>query len=206
MPSHRIDPCAGPSASTSLLSLLLRPRWPYVLGAIAGPLLGICLLVLLATLHLTWRGSGTAGFLATVGGVIASTLLGIAWFGVLRGGHSGVGPVAGSFAYPLATIYAVFHPEWRDMFANAALITGALAAFGWGHVAAPSRGIVRMLATTAAMLWSFLFLGVLARWPVPGVIVTTAFVALALLCIALAFSFPPLRLATSRYRPEGSWD
>lgn len=184
-----------PTTSRSLL--ILRPRWPYRLGAIAGPLLGLCVLLALAAPWLPGRSVETAAAVAQIGIVLAELLLGIAWIGVLRAGQGGAGPIAGSFAYPLVLAYLSLDRE-HDPITILALLIGAFAAFAWGHAAAPLGALGRGFAVVTATLWSVLFVAVLKQWAVPEAIQILAMVALALTGIGLAASFLWLRYAAPR--------
>jgi hypothetical protein len=201
MSSHRFD-LHDPSASDSFSFLFFRPGWPYVLGAIAGPMFGISMLIFLAAAHTHGNGGEAAALLAILGSTLASLFLGIAWFGVLRGGQGGAGPLVGSCALPLAIGYLYLDRGSYDLNTAGALIVGALAAFGWGHVAAPGGAVLRGCAAGSAVLWSLLFVAVVRRWDMPTGLVGISFVALSLAALCLAFSFPRLQYAPPRDAPH----
>lgn len=204
MTPHHFDLEDDPSASDSLSFLIPLPGWPYILGAIAGPAFGCNLLLFLAAARMRADAGEGLALLAVFGAALAGMLLGIAWFGVRRDGQGGAGPLAGSFAFPLAVAYLYFSRGSHGSDTAAALATGALAVFGWGHAAAPCNPVIRGLAVVGAVMWSLLFAAAVGRWDIPNTLVLLSIVELSLTSILLAFSFSKLRYVSPRRAPQRS--
>jgi hypothetical protein len=141
-------------------------------------------------------------------------LLGLAWLGVVRGGQGGLGPLAGSFAFPLAVAYAYLERDSHDMRTTVALIVGSLAAFALGHVAAPCDALLRGLAAVSALLWSLVFVAVVKQWDTANALHVLSLIALVLTSVCLVISFLQLRHAplrqdriapVDRVEPEGTY-
>ena len=215
MSPHRFD-LHDPAASTWSWFLVPRPQWPYTLGAIAGPTFGLSLLLFLTAAYLPGDSGATIGLLSILGATLGAVLLGVAWLGVVRGGQGGLGPLAGSFAFPLAVAYAYLERASHDIRTTAALIAGALAAFAWGHVAAPCDALLRGLAAVSALLWSLVFVAVVKQWDTANALHVLCLIALALTSVCLVISFLQLRHApprqdldrmapVDRVEPEGTY-
>lgn len=197
MSPHRFD-LHDLSASTRAWFLVPRPRWPYNLGAIAGPLFGLGLLLFLTAAYVPEGSAATVGLLGFLAATLGAVLLGLAWLGVMRNGHGGLGPLAGSFAFPLAVAHAYLERDTYDMRTTMALIVGSLAAFAWGHVAAPCDALLRGLAAVSALLWSLVFVAVLTQWDPANAVHVLCLIALALTSVCLVISFLQLRHAPPR--------
>jgi hypothetical protein len=213
MSPYRFD-LHDPSSSDSFSFPVLRSRWPYSLGALAGPVFGLSVLLFLAAALTRGNSGETASLIAVFGAVLAGVLLGIAWLGALRNGHGGAGPIAGSFAFPLTVTYLCLRylclgRGSNDLNTAAALVAGAVAAFAWGHVAAPCGAVVRGLAAVSAMVWTFLFIAIVRRWDVPNAVVILSLFAVSLTSISLVFSFLRLQHTAPRhaaYSADPDWD
>jgi hypothetical protein len=182
-----------PSSPTRSWFLVVRPKWPYRLGIIGGPMFGLSLLLFLLARHLPGDASEKAMLLAVLGGVLAGVMLGGAWAGVLRLGQGGVGPMAGSLAFPLAVVYAVAQRGSDDMRTIASVIVGSLAAFAWGHVAARVDAVLRVFAAASAILWTLVFIAVVKQWDMPRALPVVSLSALAVTSVCLVFWFLQLR-------------
>ncbi len=198
MPPHR---CELPAPSSSNWLLVPGPQWPYTVGAIASPVFGLSLLLFLTAVYLPDASGATLGRYGVLGGALAGVLLGIAWLGVLRDGKGGVGPMAGSFAFPLAVAYVYFQRGSHDPMTSAVLIIGSLAAFAWGNVAAPGNAVLRGLAAVSAMMWSFVFVAGVKQWDMPSALHALSLTALAVATVCLVFTFLELRDAPRRREP-----
>lgn len=201
MSSLRVD-LHDPSSSAAFTATFpaLHARWPYLLGAIAGPVYGASALVLLIATHTRGQAGEGAARLALLAAVIGGALLGIAWLALLRRGHGGAAPIAGSLALPLALSCVWLGGSGPYLSTTAMLIAGALAAFGWGHAVAPGLVVLRALAAGSALLWTLAFVGIARDWPLPPSLLSFAFLATALTGICLACSFLSLR-----YAPRPRW-
>jgi hypothetical protein len=189
------DRC-DPSASDALYFSPLRPRWPYLLGAIAGGILGAGMLLFLfaAATGLGHEGDA-AGLCGAVAVAVSGALLGIAWLGVRRDGGGGLVSALGSFALPIAPAAAVLLQDQADRRAAFALVPLALAAFCGGHAVGPGHGVLRLIAGLTAVPWIFVVVAVICGWAVPPLAVFSACWGVALIGLGLVLSFPSLRRA-----------
>ena len=196
MTIHTLSPT---DPSTPLPTIFARPRWPYLLGAVAGPVLGTGALVAILAVNGAFHGLVQLALFALA---LGGALLGVAWLGVLRHGHGGVGAIAGSFAVSLAVVYLHVHrAEWWQARQHGMIFAAAIAACACGHVLVRGLGVVRVLAAIAAVLWGLVFLVLRQRLVLPRALevalVTSALGAIALTGCALAVMFPTLRRAGS---------
>lgn len=177
---------------------------------------GLSLLLFLLAAYLPDDSAATLGLLGLLGATLGAVLLGLAWLGVVHGGQGGLGPLAGSFAFPLVVVHAYLERDIYDTRTTAALIAGALAALAWGHVAAPCDALLRGLAAVSALLWSLVFIAVVTQWDPANALHVLCLIALALTSVCLVILFLQLRHApprqdldritpVDRVEPEGTY-
>jgi len=160
----------------------------------AGPAFGVSVMVALVAANAPGNSGDTAGILGICGALLAMLMLGMMWIVVRRHGQCSAAPIWGSFALPLALTglclkFMYLGRGSTDLHTLAVLVVGALAAFGWGHVAAPCGTVVRVLAAVSAMLWTSVLIAVVMRWDVPSTIVVFSLLVIALTSSSLVFSF-----------------
>jgi hypothetical protein len=193
--------CAPQPSSSLSFFCLTRSRWPYLVGAFAGPVLAAGAVLLMLSLN-GGPGLAGAGGVGLIALALGGGLLGVAWCGVLRHGHGGAGPILGSFAVPLAIAYFFWSfRDWGQVRIAGMLFVGALAACAWGLVLVRGLGGIRVLAALAAVLWSAAFLVIHPSLALPATLAqalwTLALGALAVTGCSLVVGFPRLRAARS---------
>lgn len=195
MPKLDLD-LRDPSASDSLYFSPFRPRWPYLLGAIAGGILGAGMLLFLfaAATGLGPDGDGP-GRCGAVAVAVGGGLLGIAWLGVRRDAGGGLSSAIGSFALPIVPAAAVLLQGQADRRTTLVLVPLALAAFCGGHAVGPGHVVLRLIAGLTAVPWILAAVAMICGWAVPPLAVFSACWGVALIGFGLVLSFPSLRCA-----------
>lgn len=184
-------------ASQSMM-FSLRSRWPYAVGAVAGPVFGVAALVMLAAIVGEQAGLVPV---AAVGLAVGGAGLAIAWGAVIGHGHGGAATVIGSLAVPLAIMLLYAQADRLDAAVQGTkLLVGAFALSAWGHAMARNLGGFRIAGAFAAALWTTVFLlisGLATNVPasVGMATIKLAFGATGVAGLSLAIAFPRLRRA-----------
>jgi hypothetical protein len=173
------------------------PRWPFVLGAVAGVIFGSGAFLYLAAIAKPSHAVASAG---VAGLITGSALLAIAWFGATLAGRGGPGALLGSVAVPLALAYAYstqLKPASLEV--TGTMLVCAFAAQALGYAATRGLGVTRVVALGAGLLWSLALLSIVQHSRLGLPFLMFALVASGLVGFTLPFGFYSLRAAPREF-------
>ncbi|MDQ3367997.1 MAG: hypothetical protein M3680_21435 [Myxococcota bacterium] len=196
-PSRQRAPDPSIPATSDNAAAPAGPLWPYLVGAIAGGMFGFGALLLLSMV-LSTSPAPALGRSAVVVLAVGSSTLAIAWLGMIKQGHDGVGALFGCLAMPAAILfmYATRH-DVALLRVNALLLQLAIASFALGHLFVRGIGVTRLAAAIVVITMTVTIYamtqGITLGSRLDATLSSTSLVGLCLVGCSLAFMLPGLR-------------